>query len=395
MTDTRTLEEQLREAQRLASIGLFAGGIAHDFNNVLTVILTSAALLRERLSDRPDAREELRELEEAANWGAALTKQLLTFARRQVRQPQLVDLTELTSHTERLLRRLIGEHIELTTALLPSPGLIWADPAQVAQVLVNLGLNARDAMPGGGHLRIATAAVRLGPEYAAAHPDVAPGHYVAVTISDTGHGMTPDVMARLSEPLFTTKVKDHGTGLGLTISYGIVRQNGGHIAVSSEPGRGTTFRLYFPLVEHATAPTPAPVSDTGPGGTETILLAEDEAAVRCVAARTLRSLGYTVLEASHGLEALQVAAGYPEPIHLLITDVVMPHLNGRGLAEGLRRDRPELRVLFTSGYPAHVLTEAELQPETDLLGKPYDPTSLARRVRMMLCGATCIVDKTG
>jgi CheY-like chemotaxis protein len=294
-----------------------------------------------------------------------------------------------------LLRRLIGEHIELTTALLPSPGLIWADPGQVAQVLVNLGLNARDAMPGGGHLRIATAAVRLGPEYAAAHPDVAPGHYVAVTISDTGHGMTPDVMARLSEPLFTTKVKDHGTGLGLTISYGIVRQNGGHIAVSSEPGRGTTFRLYFPLVEHATAPTPAPVSDTGPGGTETILLAEDEAAVRCVAARTLRSLGYTVLEASHGLEALQVAAGYPEPIHLLITDVVMPHLNGRGLAEGLRRDRPELRVLFTSGYPAHVLTEAELQPETDLLGKPYDPTSLARRVRMMLCGATCIVDKTG
>jgi nitrogen-specific signal transduction histidine kinase/CheY-like chemotaxis protein len=384
MTDTGSLEEQLQESQRLASIGLFAAGIAHDFNNVLTVILSTAALLGERLSDRSEAREELRELEVAANWGAALTKQLLAFARRQVRQPQFVDVTELTTHTERLLRRLIGEHIELTTTLVPLPGPIWADPAQVEQVLVNLGLNARDAMPGGGRLKIATSAVQLDPGYAAAHPDVTPGHYVAITISDTGHGMTPDIMARLSEPLFTTKAKDHGTGLGLTISYGMVRQNGGHIVVSSEPGIGTIFRLYFPLVEHAAASQPLSPSDMGPGGTETILLAEDEAVVRSVAARTLHALGYTVLEASHGLEALEVAERYPGHIHLLITDVVMPHLNGKELADGLRRNRPELRVLFTSGYPADILTDAKFQPEVHWLSKPYDGTSLAHQVRKAL-----------
>jgi len=225
MTDAAVLEEQLHEAQRLASIGLFAGGIAHDFNNILTVILSSAALLRDRLSDRPDAQEELREIEVAAGWGAALTKHLLAFARRQARQPQLVDLTELTCRTERLLRRLIGEHIELTTTLAGSPMLIWADPAQLEQVLVNLGLNARDAMPHGGRLRIDAAAVHLGYEYAAAHQDLAPGRYAAVAISDTGHGMTPDVLARISEPLFTTKSAGHGTGLGLSISYEIDRKS--------------------------------------------------------------------------------------------------------------------------------------------------------------------------
>jgi two-component system cell cycle sensor histidine kinase/response regulator CckA len=384
MTDATVLEEQLHEAQRLASIGLFAGGIAHDFNNILTVILSSAALLRGRLSDRPDAQEELREIEVAAGWGAALTKHLLTFARRQARQPQLVDLTDLTARTERLLRRLIGEHIELTTVLPPLPGLIWADPAQVEQVLVNLGLNARDAMPRGGRLRIETAAVHLGYEYAATHPELAPGQYVAVTISDTGHGMTPDIMARMSEPLFTTKAEGQGTGLGLTTSYEMVRRNGGHIAVTSEPGKGTTFRLYFPLIEHAAVPTAPPTSAVWPGGTETILVAEDDAAVRSVAARTLQSLGYRVLEAGHGAEALELAAAHAGCIHLLVTDVVMPHVNGKVLADKLRGARPELKVLFTSGYPAEAFGKADIQVGEDFIGKPYDPASLARRVRRLL-----------
>ncbi len=303
------LEERLRETQRLASVGLLAGGIAHDFNNVLTVIMASVGFLKDRLAGQPDAQEELEEIEVAARWGAALTKQLLVFARRHVWQPQHVHLGELVAHTERLLRRLIGEHIELTTELSASAGLIWADPAQIEQVLVNLALNARDAMPAGGRLQIGTTAVFLDAEYAAAHPEVTPGHYVAVTISDTGHGMTPDIMARISEPLFTTKTKENGTGLGLATSYRIVSQNAGHIVVSSECGKGTVFHLYFPRVDSEPPLATMVDSPAVPRGTETILLAEDEASVRSIAARRLRSLGYTVLVAANGLEALEVAAG--------------------------------------------------------------------------------------
>ena len=389
MSESTTLEEQLREAQRLAIVGLLAGGIAHDFNNVLTVILSSATLLRDRVADRPEAEEELHEIEVAASWGAALTRQLLAFARKPVEQLQLVDLSELTSHTERLLRRLIGEHIELTTKLVPSPGLIWADPAQVEQVLMNLGLNARDAMPAGGRLRIETSSVYLEPKDAAAHSNVPPGHYVTVMISDSGHGMTPEIMARISEPLFTTK--EHGTGLGLATSYGIVRKYGGHIAVASETAKGTTFRLYFPRVQ-VEAPAALPSeSALVLGGTETILLAEDEASVRSIAARTLRSLGYTVLEAVHGVAALEVAALHGGPVHLLITDVIMPQLSGRTLAAELRRNRPELRVLFTSGYPSDVLTDAALQPGVAFIGKPYEPVCLARQVRSVLGNPLCAV----
>jgi CheY-like chemotaxis protein len=374
------VEERLVEAQRLASVGLLAGGIAHDFNNVLTVILTSAMLLRDRLADRPDAREELQEIEVAARWGAALTKQLLTYARKQSREPQALDLDELVTHTERLVRRLIGEHIEVVTSLRSSPALILADPAQIEQVLVNLALNARDAMPSGGQLRIETTRVRHG--------------CVGITISDTGHGMTPDVLARLAEPLFTTKPKGLGTGLGLAVSYGIVRQNGGHIEVSSEPGSGTTFRLWFPRLESEVPEEPAPVRVDAPGGTETILLAEDEAAVRAIAARTLRSLGYTVLEAGNGREALEVAAGFEGPVHLLVTDVVMPHVNGRALAEELRRERPALRVLFTSGYPTDVLSGGRRRAGS-ILTKPYDPGRLAQRVREMLDATRTARERAG
>jgi two-component system, cell cycle sensor histidine kinase and response regulator CckA len=368
MDNIKDLEEQLRQAQRLASVGLFAGGIAHDFNNLLTVILSSASLLRDLLADRPDAQEELREIEATVQRGAALTGHLLAFARRQVSQPQLVDLNQLTSGTERLLRRVIGAHIELTIALAPAPTPIWGDPAQLEQVLVNLVLNARDAMPAGGRLRIETAAV---------HP------YAAVMISDTGHGMTPEVMARLFEPLFTTKPKGEGTGLGLAISYGIVRQNGGHIAVSSSPGEGTMFRLYFPRVESEALTTSPQESAEMPTGIETILLAEDDPSVRSTAARTLGLLGYTVLEAAHGAEALEVAAAHSGPIDLLVADVIMPHLGGRSLAVELCRIRRELRVLLTSGYAAGVLANLG-RTEAAFMSKPYTPSQLARRVREIL-----------
>jgi CheY-like chemotaxis protein len=364
-----TVEEQLVEAQRLASVGLLAGGIAHDFNNVLTVVLTSVMMLRDRLKDRPDTREDLQEIEAAARWGAALTRQLLAYARRRPEQSEVVDLNELTLRTGRLLRRLIGEHIELSTTPLPAPARVRADPAQVEQVLVNLALNARDAMPDGGRLAIET---------------TADSGWVGITISDTGHGMTPDVMARLAEPLFTTKPQGRGTGLGLAISYMIVRQNGGHIEVSSEPGEGTVFRLHFPRVDEESPEAPLPQEPGGtPGGSETILLAEDEAVVRAVAAKTLRTLGYTVLEACHGPEALAVAARHEGAIDLLVTDVVMPHMSGRTLADTFARSHPGMPVLFTSGYPAHVLSGWVLQGRA-LLNKPYDPDRLARLVRQLL-----------
>jgi nitrogen-specific signal transduction histidine kinase len=384
MDETTGLEEQLRQAQRLASVGLFAGGIAHDFNNLLTVILSSASLLKHLLADRPDAQEELREIEATAQRGAALTGQLLAFARKQVRQPQLVDLNELTSGTERLLRRVIGEHIELTIELAPAPTPIWGDPAQLEQVLVNLGLNARDAMPAGGRLRIETAAMHLEPNFMSPDGGLVPGPYAAVIITDTGHGMTPEIMARVFEPLFTTKPMGEGTGLGLAVSYGIVRQNGGRIAVSSSPGEGTTFRLYFPRVMSEVMAASPPEPAEMPGGVETILLAEDDPAVRTIAARTLGLLGYTVLEAAHGAEALEIAAVHRGPIHLLVTDVIMPHLSGRSLAEELSRTRQEIRVLFTSGYAADAM--ADLAPKADVafMSKPYTPGQLAVRVRDVL-----------
>jgi two-component system cell cycle sensor histidine kinase/response regulator CckA len=383
MDNNTVLEEQLRQAQRLASVGLFAGGIAHDFNNLLTVILASASLLRHLLANRPDAQEELREIEATAQRGAALTGQLLAFARRQVSQPQLVDLNTLTSGTERLMRRVIGEHIELVIELAPVPIPIWGDPAQLEQVLVNLVLNARDAMPAAGRLRIETTAVHLESNSTSAHAGVVLGPYAAITISDTGHGMTPEIMARLSEPLFTTKPKGEGTGLGLAISYGIVRQNGGHIAVSSSPGEGTTFRLYFPRVESAALATSPQESAEMPRGVETILLAEDDPSVRSTAARTLGVLGYTVLEAAHGAQALEVAAVHPGPIHLLVTDVIMPHLGGRTLAVELSQTRRELRVLFTSGYATDVLPNLG-KADVAFLSKPYTPSELACRVREIL-----------
>jgi two-component system, cell cycle sensor histidine kinase and response regulator CckA len=372
MADFGSPEEQLLEAQRLASVGLLAAGIVHDFNNVLAVILTSTMLLRERLADRADALAELREIEVAASWGAALTKQLLAFARSQAWEPRLVDINELAARMQQMLRRLIAEHIELDS-ILPSPALVWADPAQLEQVLVNLGLNARDAMSPGRRLRIEISALHLKVEDSSAHPGMAPGRYVVVALSDTGHATAPTVLPQPYEP-----------GLGLAISSGIMRRHGGHITVSSQAGTGTMFSLYLPQVEQDAPSSPPPASDDMLRGAETVLLAEDEAMVRSVAARTLRSLGYTVLEAAHGAEALELAARDPGAVHLLIADVVMPGFGGLHLADELRREHPGLKVLLTSGYPAEVLADAVLHPGVAFLGKPYDPTTLARRVREIL-----------
>jgi signal transduction histidine kinase len=380
----RESQEHLRQAQKLASIGLFAGEIAHDFNNLLTVVLSSVPPLEDALADRPQAREELEEIEGAVRRGASLTRQLLSFARRRARDPQLIDMNAVIRGTERLLRRVINPNIELTTQLTSSSDLIWADAGQLEQVLVNLGLNARDAMPVGGRMRIETAVVDLSADFVSAHPDALPGPHVEIAISDTGHGMAAEILARIFEPLFSTKPQAKGAGLGLSISYGIVRENGGHITVSSAPGKGTTFRLHFPRVQGESPLTQAKDSPELPRRGETILLAEDHAALRSMAARTLRRLGYTVLEAAEGSQAIRVAAAHRGAIHLLITDVIAPYLSGRCLAEELRRSRPELKVIFLSSYTADVLTDVELGSRLALLGKPYTPTQLARQVREIL-----------
>ena len=384
MDDVTELEEQLRQAQRLASVGLLAGGIAHDFNNLLTVILSSASFLRPLVADRPEAQEELREIEATAQRGAALTRQLQALTRKQIKEPQLVDLNKLTSSTARLLRRVIGEHIELIIALAAEPTPIWGDQAQLEQVLLNLGLNARDAMPAGGRLRIETAVAHLAPNSTCDHAAVLSGPHAVVTISDTGHGMTPEIMTRLFEPLFTTKPKGEGTGLGLATSYRIVRQHGGVISVTSSPGEGTTLHLYFPLVVSVASATSPQESAEVPRGVETILLVEDDPSVRTIAARILGVLGYTVLEAADGAQALEIAATHDGPIHLLVIDLIMPHLGGRSLAEELRRIRSELRVLFTSGYAADVHADAVLKAGMAFMSKPFTPSQLARRLRGIL-----------
>jgi two-component system cell cycle sensor histidine kinase/response regulator CckA len=340
--------------------------------------------LEEAIADRPEARDEVEEIERAARRGASLTRQLLSFAHRRVRDPQLIDVNAVIRGTERLLRRVIDTNIQLHTRLTSSPGLIWADAGQLEQVLVNLGLNARDAMPAGGQLRIETAVVDLDADFMSAHPDAVPGPHVQIAISDTGHGMPSEILARIFEPLFSTKPPAKGTGLGLTISHGIVRENGGHIAVTSVPAQGTTFRLFFPRIHGERALTQAEDSAEPLPGRKTILLAEDHATLRTIAARALRRFGYTVLEAAEGAQAVQVAGSHRGPIHLLVTDVIMPSLSGRSIAEELRRNRPELKVIFVSGYPAEVLADVELGSGLAFLGKPYSPTQLARQVREIL-----------
>jgi PAS domain S-box-containing protein len=386
ITERNRLQEQLRQAQRLDAIGSLAGGIAHDFNNLLTVIGARAHIAALRLPAGAPAGQELALITQTTEQAARLTRQLLAFSRKQVLEPRVLDLGQVVGEMHRMLRRLIGEHIELVTESDPALWPALADPSQIEQVIMNLAVNARDAMPDGGRLTIATRNVELDEAYARAHVDVAPGAFVMLAVTDTGHGMDPDVQARIFEPFFTTKAPGQGTGLGLATVYGIVKQSGGHIAVVSEIGVGSSFKVYLPRTTEATAPAEAAALDLAePGGTETVLLVEDDAALRDLVRQTLTRSGYAVLEAPHPEEALRTLETYRGQIDLLFTDVVMPGMNGRVLADRARALRHGLKVLFMSGYPATAISgQPILDPATDFLPKPFMPPTLIRKVREAL-----------
>ena len=389
VTDRRNLEQQVLLAQKMEAIGRLAGGVAHDFNNILTAIGGYADLLLADLPPNDKRRHDIEEIHQATERAASLTQQLLAFSRRQVLQPKVLDLNTLVTNIEKMLRRLIGEDILFATVLHPRAGNVRADPGQLEQVIVNLAVNARDAMPNGGRLTIETRNVELDESYAAEHPGVTAGQYVLLAVTDTGAGMDEATKARIFEPFFTTKVRGKGTGLGLATVYGIVQQTGGHIWPYSEPGKGTTMRVYLPRANAPADPVEHPDTDSTavPGGTETILLVEDEAPVRTVTRQLLERNGYTVLEAADGPTALSMLDGNGAGTHvdLLLTDVVMPGMSGRELAEHLRKSRPKLRVLFMSGYTDDaVVRHGMLEPGLAYLEKPFRPPALLRKVREVL-----------
>jgi PAS domain S-box-containing protein len=380
------LREQLRQAQKLESVGRLAGGVAHDFNNILVVINGYAALLADRLSPFDPLREYALEIAKAGDHAASLTSQLLAFSRKQVIRPLPLELNAVMRDAERMLRRLIGEHIEFVIQSAAEPAWVMADHAQVQQVIVNLAANARDAMPNGGTLRIATANIEVDEELAAAYPGVAPGSHVLTTFTDTGAGMPEEVRQNIFEPFFTTKEQGKGIGLGLATVYGIVRQSGGWIEVESRVGEGTSFRIYLPRIhpfpEQARSDARAP--DKATEGA-TVLVVEDQEAVRRLTKLTLGSLGYHVLEAESAVRACEMASAYPGDIHLLLTDIVMPGINGRELAMKVLRLRPQLKVLLMSGYAEdailpHGLGELQLA----FLPKPFTQDALAAKVREVL-----------
>jgi len=387
VTERVQLEQQLRQAQKMEAVGRLAGGIAHDFNNILTAITGYADLLLEDLGATDPRRQDADEIHKAADRAAGLTRQLLAFSRQQVLQPTVLEVNKLVSDLEKMLRRLLGEDVELSTRLAPTTGRVKADPGQLEQVVMNLAVNARDAMPNGGKLTLETANVDLDEAYAADHYPARAGPFVLLAVSDTGIGMSEETQAHMFEPFFTTKEKGKGTGLGLATVYGIIKQSGGFIWVYSEVGHGTTFKLYLPRVEELAERAAAPAhARTRPArGTETILVVEDEAPVRNVARQVLERHGYTVLEAPSAEAALDIATRYSGTIHLLLTDVVMPGLNGRELASRLADLRPDARVIFMSGYTDDAVTRhGVLEPGSAYVQKPFTPDAIARKVREVL-----------
>jgi two-component system cell cycle sensor histidine kinase/response regulator CckA len=389
ITAQRQLEEQLLQSRKMESVGRLAGGVAHDFNNLLTVILSASEFALRHLPTDHKVRIDIEQVKEAADRAAKLTAQLLAFARRQVIAPVRLDLNELARQMDKLLRRVIGEHIELITTLSPGLHPVLADPSQLEQVLVNLAVNARDAMPDGGRLTLETGNVRIDHRYADSHANVEIGEYVMIAVSDTGMGIPRDVIEHMFEPFFTTKAQGSGTGLGLATCYGIVRQAGGQILVYSELGRGTTFKILLPRTSAAETVMPRDADSAPPGGHETVLFVEDDAPVRAVGVRILAEQGYRVLEAWGGWEALRIAAEHPGPIHVLVTDVVMPHMSGTELARRLRERRPETRVLYTSGYTENAIVHhGVLDPNLAFLQKPYVTETLLAKVRAVLDGST-------
>jgi two-component system cell cycle sensor histidine kinase/response regulator CckA len=382
----RASEEQLRQSQKLESIGQLAGGIAHDFNNLLTAIIGYSELSLRRLQAEDPLQLNIKEIKRAGEQAAGLTRQLLAFSRKQVLQPKILNINSVVSDFEKMLQRLIGEDIELRTMLEPEIGNVKADPGQLEQVIMNLAINARDAMPKGGKLTIETNNIFLDESCAAQHADVIPGFYVKLTVSDIGTGMDDETQKRIFEPFFTTKGLGKGTGLGLSTVYGIIKQSGGNIWVYSELGYGTTFKVYLPCVnEDAQEYKRSYEPEEDIQGTETILLAEDEEVVRKLARKVLESYGYQILEAASGGSALLICERHQEPIQLLITDVIMPEMSGRELAERLSSLRPEMKVLYMSGYTDNaIIHHGVLDEGTDFIQKPFVPNALAQKVREVL-----------
>jgi len=385
--ERRSLQNQLAESQKMESVGRLAGGVAHDFNNLLTAILGYSEFAKSTVSPHDPLYAELAEVEKAALRAAALTRQLLTFARRQVVQPVVLDVSALTQGADKLLRRLIGEDVELVTLLEPELKPVRIDPGQLEQVIVNLAVNARDAMPSGGRLTLTSRNLELDLQTAASFGLHGPGTFVELTVADTGHGMDATTLRRVFEPFFTTKEAGRGTGLGLATCYGIVRQAGGGIAISSAPGRGTTVRVLLPKVDEACQDVV--IADQAPPaarGRETLLLVEDEGQIRQLAARGLRSHGYTVLTAINGEEGMRLAREHLPELDLVVTDVVLPLLGGAELIARLRHDQPNLPVIYISGYTGGEVTANELAQgnNTEFMAKPFTPRELARRVRELL-----------
>jgi two-component system cell cycle sensor histidine kinase/response regulator CckA len=382
----KTLEQQLVHAQKMEAVGRLAGGVAHDFNNMLTVIAGYNRMILDELSTLDPLRGYAEEILKAADRAAALTDQLLTFSRRQIMQARVIDLNAVIGQTENMLRRLIGEDIQLVLSLGADTGNIRTDPRHIEQAIVNLAVNARDAMPLGGRITIETSNTKIDETYAKTHMGVEPGEFVMIAVSDTGHGMDSATRQKIFEPFFTTKPRGKGTGLGLASVYGLVKQSGGDIWVYSEPGQGTTFKLYFPRVAGPASPgileeREHPRRDAA----ETLLLVEDETQVRELEVRMLEQLGYKVLAAANGEEALDVSRAHPGQISLLVTDVVMPNMSGRQVAEALLSCRPDLRVLYLSGYTENNIGHhGVLDSGVDFLTKPFTRDALARKVREVL-----------
>jgi two-component system, cell cycle sensor histidine kinase and response regulator CckA len=386
ISQRKQLEEQLMHAQKMEAVGRLAGGVAHDFNNMLTVISGYNQMILDQVSPLDPLRGYAEEILKAADRAAALTNQLLAFSRRQIVQLRVFDVNLALSQTEKMLRRLIGEDIELVLKLGSDAGFIKADPGHLEQAIFNLATNARDAMPEGGRMTIETSRVALDDTYTKTHLGVAPGDYVMVAVSDNGHGMDLETRRRVFEPFFTTKERGKGTGLGLATVYGIVKQAGGDIWVYSEIGKGSTFKLYFPRISGAAAESenedPAAPARTG---SETILVVEDEQGVRDLTAKMLKRLGYTVLIAASGPEAIQKSREHQGEIALLLTDVIMPSMSGTELAEELRRSRPEIKIVYVSGYTENtVWRHGVLDPGVNFLAKPFSREALAKKLRETL-----------
>ncbi len=386
ITETKSLEEQLKQAQKLESVGRLAGGIAHDFNNMLTAINGYSELTLRALEGDNPLRRNIEEIKKAGERSALLTQQLLAFSRQQVLQPVVIDLNEIVTDTVKMLERMIGEDVQLVIVLKPKTGLVNVDPGQLSQIIMNLAVNARDAMPQGGRLTIETANVLLEPADAKQKVGILPGDYVMLAVCDTGHGIDDKIRQHIFEPFFTTKEFGRGTGLGLATVYGIVKQSGGNIEVDSKAGDGTTFRIYLPrIAEQSEA---AEIKDTLadlPSGTETIFLVEDEDLVRNLSKEILETCGYTIIEARNGLEALEICENGDCKIDLLITDVVMPQMGGRELAEKLIEKLPNLQILFTSGYTDNAMARhGVIRTSTNFIQKPFTYDTLAHKVRELL-----------